>query len=194
MLAAREPSRPGVATIQIDCSGLNARDARHLFSDLPLHTSAWHTSSTTTTADASMAEREALISSEDRTHGKRHAHQSWEERVPRIMYAVSAVVCTVALIGAIVAAVILFRRIDTTISTIDSAVSIHASATNMIRNVDTILNTSARIAGTVHDLGLKGLDASVFSRPYLAQMLNTTNNLLQDVHRVAEHPSIHIGG
>lgn len=64
----------------------------------------------------------------------------------------------------------------------------------MIRNVDTILNTSAQIAGTVHKLGLKGLDASMFSKPYLTQMLNTTTNLLHDVHKVAEHPSIQIGG
>jgi hypothetical protein len=181
----------GVATIQIDCSGLvdrTMRDGRHhhLFSGLPIQMAE---------AGAATSERERLIADDDDDKQSRKPRvASCEERLQRIAWAVSAVVCTLALIAAVVAAAILFRRVNDTISSVDGAVSFHRSATNMIRNVDTLLNTSAQIAGTVHKLGLKGLDASMFSSPYLTQMLNTTTNLLHDVHRVAEHPSIQIGG
>jgi hypothetical protein len=143
--------------------------------------------------DATTTERERLID-DDKEELKNRRVASWEERLPRIMWAVSAVFCTLTLIVVIVTAAILLRRVNDTISTVDNAVSFHRSATNMIRNVDTLLNTSAQIAGTVHKLGLKGLDASMFSEPYLTQMLNTTTNLLHDVHRVAANPSIQIGG
>ena len=179
----------GVATIQIDCSGLverTMRDGRqHLFSGLPIQMAE---------VGAATSERERLIADDDDRQSRKPRAMSFEERLPRLMWAVSAVICTLALIAAVVAAAILFRRVNDTISSVDGAVSFHRSATNMIRNVDTLLNTSAQIAGTVHKLGLKGLDASMFSSPYLTQMLNTTTNLLHDVHRVAEHPSIQIGG
>jgi len=180
----------GMATIQIDCSGLvdrSARDGRHhhLFSGLPIQL---------TEAAAATSERERLIADDDDRQLRKPRVVSCEERVSMAAWAISAVVCTIALIGAVVAASILFRRVNDTLSSVDDAVSFHRSAASMIRNVDSLLNTSAQIAGTVHKLGLKGLDASMFSTPYLTQMLNTTTNLLHDVHRVAEHPSIQIGG
>jgi len=110
------------------------------------------------------------------------------------MLAISATVCTLFLVVAIFSTIVLVRRIDQSVSNVDNAVSFHESTTKMIKNVDTILGTSAQIADTVQKLGIKGLDASMFSKPFLTRILNTTTNLLDDVHRVAEHPSISIGG
>ena len=164
----------GGAVIQIDCSGLidRAREDRHLFSNLiPTHKD----------------EKELLIH-------KDHRPPTWEERVLRTVWTLSAVVCAIGLIVTVVAATTLLYRINSTISSVDNAVSLHRSASSMITNLDNLLNTSTHIADTIHELGIKGLDASVFSRPYLTQMLNSTTDLLQDVHRVAENPSIKIGG
>lgn len=189
MLVTREQNhnKVGRYTIHMDCSGSAFRsvhDGPHLFSDLPIHT-----------MEAGTSERERLIADdEDELKGPKPRALSCEERIPKLMLAVSSVVFTLALIGAVVAVAILFRRVNDTMSSVDGAVSFHRSASNIIRNVDTLLNTSAQIAGTVHHLGLKGLDASIFSAPYLTEMLNTTTNLIQDVHHVIEHPSIQIGG
>lgn len=157
-------------TIRIDCP-------RHLFADLPLKFDA-------------TAEKELLVQPE----GERKTKEHIEDRVYRTAWAVSAVVCTLFLIAVVVVASVLFARVDRTISSIDSAVSFHSSATSMIRNVNTLLNTSANLAATLHKIGIKGLDATMFSRPYLTHMLNTTTNVLNDVHSVVKNPSIRIGG
>jgi archaellum component FlaF (FlaF/FlaG flagellin family) len=170
-----QPVESDVTTIQIECP----KGVRKLFSDLPLR------------FEASQSEKELLVPPES---GTKKTNEHVEDRIYRIAWAVSAVVCTLFLIAVIVVVSVLFRRVDNTITTIDAAVSFHNSAKSMIRNVDTLLNTSAHLATTLHKIGLKGLDATMFSRPYLTHMLNTTTNVLNDVHSVVKNPSIRIGG
>lgn len=160
--------------------------AGHIFSNLPIHL---HTH---VEAGGTVAENERLIAVADDPH-KQQRVVSCEERVPRVMCAVAAVICTVGLGVCLAGAVILMTRIDRSLATVDQAVSFHKSATSMIRNVDSLLNSSAALAATVHKLGVKSLEATTFSTPFLNQMLNTTASVLTDIHRVVEHPIIQIG-
>lgn len=179
----------------------------HIFSNLPLSVSSVSSSD----AAATDPERQLLITGDkmrgdggesgDGSGGSGGDGGGGEstfiravDRVPRVMLAISATVCTLFLVVTIVSTIVLVRRIDQSVSNVDNAVSFHESTTKMIKNVDTILGTSAQIADTVQKLGIKGLDASMFSKPFLTRILNTTTNLLDDFHRVAEHPSISIGG
>ena len=89
--------------------------------------------------------------------------------------------------------VVVATRVNSTIDSIDSTVSLQDSASSMIDNLDVLLNTSTQIASTVHELGIKGLDASVFSKPYLTKMLNSSTLLVEDMHQVARNPTFKIG-
>ena len=156
------------------------KGGRHIFSDLPIRIH---------TQGAADHETERLIS-----HDADTKPIAWEERVPKVMWALSTIVCLVGLVGALTGAIFLAMRLNSSIEAIDGAVSLHASAASMIKNVDRILNSSAHIASTVNKLSLKGVEATQFSTPYLAKILNTSTDLLNDVHKVVEHPSIQIGG
>jgi predicted PurR-regulated permease PerM len=138
---------------------------------------------------AAASETESLLKDDDKSR-----EESWDKSLPRRMWAVSSVVCTLFLIATIVTAAVLMHRVNNTINSIDNAVGFHSKATNALRNIDTLLNRSAAISETVHRLGIKGLDASMFSQPYLVRMLNSTTSLVEDVHRVAENPHIQLGG
>jgi len=156
------------------------KGGRHIFSDLPIRIH---------TQGAAYHETERLIS-----HDAETKPIAWEERVPKVMWALSTIVCLVGLVGALIGAVFLVMRLNRSIEAIDGAVSLHTSAASMIKNVDRILNSSAHIASSVNKLGLKGIEATQFSQPYLSMILNTTVDMLTDIHKVVEHPSIQIGG
>lgn len=173
------PHNNRVATIQILTNDDGRNDRRHLFSGLPIH-------SITSNAD----ERQGLLDDDDE---KRRRFDYWIDRGPRIAFVVSSFVCVCFVVVASVTLTSAFSRITSTVRSIDDAVSIGHSAANMIKNVDSLLNTSTKIATVVEELGIRGIDASIFSKPYLTRVLNTTTLLLDDVHRVAEHPQIQIG-
>ena len=154
-----------VTTIRIDFPG----DARHLFSDLPLR------------VDTGAAEKESLLADEGKPRPPKT--ESCDEWLPRRMHAISAVVCTLFLIATVVTAAVLMSRVQNTIDAVDDAVGFAPSAVNAIRNIDTLLNRSAQLAETAHRLGLKGLDASMFSQPYLTRILNSSTTLVESTSR-----------
>ena len=161
-------------------------DAGHIFSNLPIHLHVNETSGTT-------AETERLISIAEDPKQQQQRVVPCEERLLRVTCAIATVLCTIGLAIGLVGSVILMTRIDRSITTIDGAVSFHKSATSMIRNVDSLLNSSAALAETVHKLGVKSLEATTFSTPFLTDMLNTTASVLNDIHRVVEHPIVKLG-
>ena len=167
-------------TVKIEFPG----DARHLFAGLPIKT-----------ADSAADEREILIpvDGDNKKRTASYRHETWDQRAARITFSLSVVVCMLFLIAIVITGAILLNRVNNTISSIDDAVGLAPVASNAIRNIDVLLNNSAAISDTVHRLGLKGLDASVFSQPFLTRILNSTTALVEDVHRVAEHPQIQIG-
>lgn len=173
MLARDASNARGVATIHIDV-GRNQRP-QHLFSDLPIRFD-----------DVAASERVSLLDEDDK---KRRRQPEWTSTA----WGVAAIACTLLLLTILIVIAVVFHRVSGTFASIDSSVSLHATTANMLRSADRILNTSSEIAAVVHQLGLKGIDASLFSKPFLTHMLNTTDALLSDVHRVAEHPQIQIG-
>lgn len=176
MLSTRAQNAQRVTTIRIDCEG----DARHLFSDLPLR------------FESGAAEKESLLTNDGKARPPKA--ESCDEWLPRRMYAISAVICTLFLIAAVVTAAVLISRVQNTINSVDNAVGLAPSAVNAIRNIDTLLNRSAQLADTAHRLGVKGLDATMFSKPYLTRILNSSTTLIESTSRLAAHPHIAIGG
>jgi len=168
-----------VVNLRIDCGRNEAERNAHLFAGLPIGAK--------TGATADDEERATLLNDD-----KRKNRQLVDE-IPRYVHAVSAVVCLMFLIASIVVVALVYQRMEHTFSTVNRAVGFHASASNMIKNVDSLLNSSAMLAATAKQLGLKGLDASLLSAPYLTSMLNHTTGILTDLHNLAEHPQIHIG-
>jgi hypothetical protein len=115
-------------------------------------------------------------------------------RIPMIALAVGATACACLSVVVLLIVVLSYRRFNDTVAAIDGAVNLHQATSGMIQNAGQILNSSAQIAGIVHELGLKGIDASYFSRPFLTRLLNTTAAIADDAHRVLERPRISIGG
>ena len=177
MLSTRAQNAQRVTTIRIDCDG----DARHLFSDLPLRMDT-----------GAAAEKESLLTDDGRARPRKA--EGCDEWLPRRMYAISAVICTLFLIAIVVAVAVLMAKVQDTINSVDSAVGLTPSAVNAIRNIDTLLNRSAQLADTAHRLGVQGLDASLFSKPYLTRILNSSTALVESTSRLAAHPHIAIGG
>lgn len=156
-----------------------------LFQGLPL----------TVVTSAEAEERAVLLQNTD-ADAERSAKASattMAHRVPQIALAVGATACACLTVVVLLIVVLSYRRIDAVVSSIDGAVGIHQATTSMIRNVDSILNSSAAIAGVVHKLGLTGIDASVFSKPFLTRLLNTTASIADDAHAILDHPKISIG-
>lgn len=168
-----------VVNLRIDCGRNEAQSNAHLFAGLPIRTK------TGATADD---EERAILLNDEKSKDRRLV-----DEIPRYVHAVSAVVCLIFLIASIVVVALLYRRMEDTFTTVDRAVNFHASASNMIKNVDSLLNSSATLAATAKQLGIKGLDASLLSAPYLTSMLNHTTGIVKDLHNLAEHPQIHIG-
>jgi hypothetical protein len=152
---------------------------QHLFANLPFDPKFY------TQDDAESA---VLLREE-----KRKPQDSFQSRVYNFAITASAVVCLLFLIAAFVVLGIATHRVGNAVASVDRAVSLHSTASSMLKNVDHMLNSSAAVMETAHQLGLKTFDAAIFSQPHLAQMLNSSNNILQDMHRIAEHPSITVG-
>ena len=119
-------------------------DKFELFSNLPIRI-------TTDAENDNNEQKEFLIHRID-NQNKKHKNTNWEERTPRYALAINSIMCTLFLFFGILGFFVLFFRIDHTISNIDAAVSFENTAGSMIRNVDSLLNTSASIAIALNGL------------------------------------------
>tara|TARA_B110000444_G_scaffold43410_1_gene39309 strand:- start:115 stop:639 length:525 start_codon:yes stop_codon:yes gene_type:complete len=153
--------------------------SRHLFRHLPLQTRAVED------------EEQRLLGDESKGRSSRHTAK-WDSRV-----SFSAMVCLSACAFFALVAVLLmsltFRRIHATVNAVDSTISLTDSTVTGIRNFNTILNSTASLAEIVHQLGLKSIDASIFSKPHLIKMLNNSDLLIDHVQHLLDHPEIKIG-
>jgi hypothetical protein len=86
-----------------------------------------------------------------------------------------------------------YRRVSTTVDELSTHVDVARIASSMLANADDVLNTTASVTRTVHQLGLKGLDASMFSKPFLVRLLNSTTHTLEGVNRLVQRPTITVG-
>lgn len=159
----------------------------HLFAGLPLRAG----SRGATAADGD--EEELLLQEGEKSGVPRSAH-SRVVMVRQFAMAVAASACACLAVLSLIVVSLSYRRLNAVVGSIDQSVSFTRSASNMIANVDTLLNNSASIARIAHDLGLRGIDASIFSKPFLTKMLNTTDKIFDDAHALLEHPSIKLGG
>lgn len=157
---------------------VRSREPR-FFSNLPIyvhHTHAYETD----------AEAESLL-------GKKKRKKSLLERVPAVALAVGSTACACFCVLMVVFVALGARRLNRAVEVIDASAGLESTLTRSIRNVDSLLNSSARIAETAHELGLHGLDASIFARPFLSHILNTTTSIADDAHHLLLKPEIHFG-
>jgi hypothetical protein len=154
----------------------------HLFAGLPLR--VVHT-------NANEDEKESLLKGHIDAEPSRTTRIM--QRVPVFALAVGSTACACLAVLLVIIVALGYRRVNAALESVDGAVSIHDSATSAIRNVNSILNSSAQIANVVHTLGLKGIDASVFSKPFLTHLLNTTDKIFDDTHNLLERPQIKFG-
>lgn len=163
----------------------------HLFAGLPLHVvrrntaegGVWPQHAT----DASPGEEISLLNEEPKRHRARI--KMWQDSA----VAVLATSCACLAVVTVLIISLAYRRFAVTIDGVQAHVNVVDSASNVIRNVDNLLNSTAHVAAIVHELGLKGLDARVFAAPYLTRLLNTTTAIAEDAHSILEHPKISIG-
>ena len=165
----------------------------HLFAGLPLHVvrrntaegSVWPQHAT----DASPGEDASLLNEAATPKRHRARIKMWQDSA----VAVLATSCACLAVVTVLIISLAYRRFAVTIDGVQAHVNVVDSASNVIKNVDNLLNSTAHVAAIVHELGLKGLDARVFAAPYLTRLLNTTTMIADDAHTILEHPKISIG-
>lgn len=164
----------------------------HLFASLPLvrrtngaDSHAWQPYVT----DAVAGEEAGLL--DEATTPKRHRTRMNMWREGALAAVATACACLAVVMVLIIS--LAYRRFSVTMQGVSDHVDVISTTSNVIRNVDGIINSTAQVAAIVHQLGLKGIDASYFSKPFLTRLLNTTTMIAEDTHRVLEHPKISIG-
>jgi len=196
----------GLTRIQIDCGHPQAATTNGMFSSMPLgsqlHT---HTNANTSTRSsllpvhvakeqATDAEREMLLSGDANKDHEKHPRVVLLDRTTRISLLCCAVACTLLTITIVVLLGLIFDRVNSTVADVDKSVSIANTARSALTNVNSILNSTARVANTIDRLGGMTFNAAMFTTPYLQKMLNVTHDTINDVHRLVERPTISIGG
>jgi len=155
-----------------------------LFRDLPL----------TVFTSADMDERAVLLPTRTNAdHMKRGERPTLLKCIPQVALAIASTACACLIVVILLIVVLGYSRVNATMQNIDSAVGLHEATIGMIGNAKSILNSTAKIADVVHTLGLHGLDARVFAKPFLTRLLNTSTLIADDLHTVLEHPRISIG-
>jgi hypothetical protein len=191
-------SANGMTRIQIDCgnnsSGHNA-SANGMFASLPLARKSTAATAThavahallpthfSTREPASEAERELLLDGDDTT---KQPKVVLLDRRTRLSVMCCSFACTLLTITIVVLLVLIYDRVNDTLADIDNSVSIAASTSTALTNMNKILNSTANVAKTVERLG--GL-----TTPLLRKIVNTTQDTVDDIHRLVEHPTLHIG-
>ena len=155
----------------------------HMFKDMPIHL----------VSTASSDERLGLVATGADGEDKESPKMRMVRKIPMIALAIGATACACLSVVVLLIVVLSYNRFNAAVTAVDGAVNLHTSTASMVTNVGSILNSSAQIANIVHELGLKGIDASYFSKPFLTRLLNTTTMIADDAHRVLEHPKISIG-
>lgn len=146
-----------------------------------------------TKEQATDAEREILLSPDrDSEHSLKTTPLL--DRTTRISLMCCACACTFLTITIVVLLGLIFDRVNTTVADVDKSVSIANTAMSALKNVNSILNSTARVAKTIDRLGGMTVNAAMFTTPYLGKMLNVTHDTINDVHRLVERPTISIAG
>jgi len=158
---------------------VRSREPR-FFTDLPLHVHHTHAYEIDT-------ESESLLGN------KKRRRRGFLERIPAVALAVGTSACACFCVLMVVFAALGARRLNRAVAVIDASADLESTLTRSILNVDSLLNSSALIAKTAHELGLHGLDASIFARPFLTRILNTTTSIADDAHKLLVKPQINFG-
>ena len=198
------PNGAPLARIQIDCSGSmqGQQGGPSMFSGLPIGGGANKSSAmfelqqqiAARKEAATGAERQGLLSGDDEYVGVGHGHATCIGRMNRWAPCLLYISCAMTLVVSVVFIILFYIQVNTAVQSIDNAVSIKSRTVSMIQNADRILNRSAEITQLVSNLGGLSLSAAMFSKPYLTQVLNTTTNAIEDMHRLVEKPVIQLNG
>lgn len=210
-MATRQPqhvmtSANGMTRIQIDCgnnSSGHSASANGMFASLPLTRTSTATTGAThavahallpthfsTREPASEAERELLLDGDDATKRPKVVLM---DRKTRLSVMCCSFACTLLTITIVVLLGLIYDRVNHTLVDIDNSVSIAASTSTALTNVNHILNSTANVAKTVERLGGMTFNAATFTTPFLTKIVNTTQDTVNDIHRLVEHPTLHIG-
>jgi hypothetical protein len=190
-------SANGMTRIQIDCGNNSSghASANGMFASLPLARKSTAATAThavahallpthfSTREPASEAERELLLDGDDTT---KQPKVVLLDRRTRLSVMCCSFACTLLTITIVVLLVLIYDRVNDTLADIDNSVSIAASTSTALTNMNKILNSTANVAKTVERLG--GL-----TTPLLRKIVNTTQDTVDDIHRLVEHPTLHIG-
>jgi hypothetical protein len=189
-------SANGMTRIQIDCgNNSSGPPVNGMFASLPLARKSTAATAThavahallpthfSTREPASEAERELLLDGDDTT---KQPKVVLLDRRTRLSVMCCSFACTLLTITIVVLLVLIYDRVNDTLADIDNSVSIAASTSTALTNMNKILNSTANVAKTVERLG--GL-----TTPLLRKIVNTTQDTVDDIHRLVEHPTLHIG-
>lgn len=195
----------GLTRIQIDCGHTQTATANGMFSSMPLG-SQLHTPTNANTStrssllpthvakeQATEAEREMLLSGDANKDDGKHHRMVLLDRNTRLSIMCCAIACTLLTVTLVVLLALIFDRVNSTVAEVDKSVSIASTARLALANVNSILNSTARVTNTIDRLGGMTFNAAMFTTPYLGNMLNVTQDTMNDLHRLVERPTISIG-
>lgn len=133
----------------------------------------------------------ALLLSEEKKKDDRTCAQC--DTVGRISWAVCPLVTTLLIAAILGVVVVVFMRVDRGIRIIDENVGITETTTSMVKNLNSIINSSASLAKSADRLGLKAIDLSFILGPFASRMMNRTEHIVSQVDRLSSNPVINIG-
>ena len=115
------------------------------------------------------------------------------DTVGRVSWAVCPLVTTLLIAAILGVVVVVFMRIDRGIRIIDENIGITETTTSMLKNVNSIINSSASLAKTADSLGLKAIDLTYVLGPFAQRMMNSTEHIVSQVDKLSSNPVINIG-
>ena len=173
-------------TIRIDCGHGRPVSATSLFQNLPIGKPAG-IAVLKTQEQASAAEKQGLLSTDP------EAAVIFDTKTRGMVISCMAV-CTLLGLVLVVVVTLVFVRVQSTVDRVNAVVPITDSLASSIGNIDSILNSTAKLAVSVEKLGGLTLDTSMFAKPRLEAALNLSTNTLRSIDRLASHPTLNLVG
>lgn len=115
------------------------------------------------------------------------------DTVARVSWAVCPIITTLLMAAILGVIIVVFQRLDGGIKTIDATVDLTSTASSMLANVNSVLASSASLAKSADTLGLRAINWTYVLGPFTTQVMNKTEEILDQVGTLTSHPTISLG-